>query len=312
VGTIQGDDLSENPSALMSRPIFKALTGFCLLALLLVAVVVALTLSQPVPPLPPLPNPNGYDDFVAAGKAITNRTNDYTQMTTNELRAFVQENAGALKQARLGLTRECRVPLSYAPTNVVYLEDLGDLKRLALALAAEGRLAESENRMDDAVDSYLTTIRMGQETCRGGLIINSLVGTAVEAIGVTRIERTLTNLNAKQCRELAVALETADYRREPTAAILAQERDWSRRVFGIKGQIARLVTFRSRRQMEMRATAKAAAQQLRTQTLIVNLASRAYELENGKPAPPVAGLVPEYLQRVPNAFAAGTNASRPP
>lgn len=296
----------------MSRLIFKALAGFCIAALLLVAIVVALTLSHPAPPLPALPNPNGYDDFVAAGNMLADTNFDLSTMTTNELRDFVVQHTNALALARRGLTRECRVPLLYSPTNTVYFEGLGAVKRVAQGLVAQGKVAESENRMDDALDAYLTAIRAGQESDRGGLIINSLVSIAMESMGIVRIEATLTNLSAKQCRELVSALESAESRRVPAAAILAQEHQWVRRTFGLKGQIQLLFTIKNTRRTERSWMSRVAAQQVRTQTLLVKLASRAYELEKGKAPPQPADLVPEYLKGLPASFNAATNSSRPP
>ena len=47
------------------------------------------------------------------------------------------------------------VPLDYSPTNEEHLPNLASLKRLAQAMAAEGRLAELENRPADAAEAYL-------------------------------------------------------------------------------------------------------------------------------------------------------------
>ncbi len=296
----------------MRRPIFKIFAGFCLLALLLVVAVVVATVSGPAPPPAPLPSPNGYDDFIAAGKMIVGSSSDYPTMTTNELRAFVLTNAEPLKLVRLGLSRNCQVPLGYSGTN---MSDYGNpvaIKQLVQTLAAQGRLAELENRPQDAGDAYLAGIRLGQESVRGGLVINSLVGAAVEAISTTRMEAALNNFDARQCRELAGALESAESRRESPATILKREREWVRHTFGLKGQFQLLIDFRSIQKMEQTWKAKVTAQQNRTQALTVKLASRAYELEKGKRPLTVSALVPEYLKAVPQVSTAATNAlSRP-
>jgi len=267
----------------VARPIFKLLTGFCLAAVVVAALVVAMELLKPAPQLPPLPRPNGFDEFAAAGKMIVGDASAFPTMTTNELRAFVAQNAEALKLARTGLTHQCRVPVVYSQTNMDFVERAGAIRQLALALATQGRLAESEGRTGDAAKDYLTVMRIGQESCRGGLIINSLVSVAVEAIGTVRLEQVADKLDAAQCAELASTLRSAESRREPLATILAQEREWGRRTFGIKGQIQWLISFKSLRAAEQRWMAKATAQQNRTANLIARLASRAHELDEGKP-----------------------------
>ena len=56
----------------MAHPVAKLLTGFFIVAVLLVVAAAVFTFSQPAPPPRPLPQPNGYDDFVKAGEMITN------------------------------------------------------------------------------------------------------------------------------------------------------------------------------------------------------------------------------------------------
>jgi len=76
-------------------------------------------------------------------------------------------------------------------TNVSGLgPELARLKVLARLLTDEGQLAEMENRYADAAQSYLDTIRLGNEMSRGGFIINRLVGIACEAIGDTPLSKT--------------------------------------------------------------------------------------------------------------------------
>src|ERR1035438_2703033 len=126
----------------MSHPVAKVLTGFFVVAVLLVIAAVIFTFSQPAPPLPPMPRPNGYDDFIKAGEMITDSVSDYRTMNQAELRSFVTNNAEALKLVRTGLGRECRVPLDYSATNDTNIRNLSNMKRLAFSLTAQGRLAE--------------------------------------------------------------------------------------------------------------------------------------------------------------------------
>src|SRR5712692_91043 len=92
----------------MSKTVRKAL-----LALLLIVVILVVVLGiimAPLPPPEPLPNPNGYDDFVRAGKMIAGRLDDVSELDHEELRALIRTNAEPLRLARLGLTRRCAVP----------------------------------------------------------------------------------------------------------------------------------------------------------------------------------------------------------
>jgi hypothetical protein len=291
----------------VARPIARLLTGFFAVAAVLLVAALILTLGQPAPAPPPLPMPNGYDDFVKAGGMVTDTASDYGTMSEEELRAFVKKNAEALKLVRTGLGRECRVPLDYSATNTAFLGNLAAIKRLAQAMTAEGRLAEMENRPADAAAAYLAVMRLGVASSHGGLIINSLVSIAIDTIGAVRMEKLVTNLDAKQCREAAAALESCEAQREPTDIIMRQERAWARRVYGLKGQLARLLMFKSLKQSEGKWVAKAKAQQTRTRLLLIQLAVRAYELEKGQRPKSLADLVPVYLKTIPQDPLTGTN-----
>jgi len=295
----------------MAHPAAKVLTGFFVVAALVVAAAVIFTLSQPLPPPAPLPQPNGYDDFVKAGEMITDRATDYATMSEEELRAFVKENAEALKLARTGLGRESRVPLDYSPTNGVMLSRLATLKRLGQAMTSEGRLAELENRPADAAEAYLAVIHLGHAMCQGGLIIDSLVGLAIESMGTAGLQRLAPALDAKQCREAASAVETCEAQREPTETIWARDRTRTRRTYGIKWQIARLFAFRSLKQNEQRVAARVTTHQTRVRVLLIQLATRAYELEKGQSPKRLADLVPAYLKTIPQDPLTGTNMAFP-
>jgi hypothetical protein len=121
------------------------------------------------------------------------------------------------------------------------------------------------------------------------------------------MQRLTPTLDAKQCCEAAAALESCEARRESTDTIRRQERAWARRIWGFKGQIARLFQFRVLKQIEQKWVSKAKAQQTRTQLLLVQLAARAYELEEGERPKSIADLVPAYLKAVPQDPLTGTN-----
>jgi hypothetical protein len=296
----------------MSRPIGKLLAGFFIAAAVLAIAAVILTLSQPAPTPAPLPKPNGYDDFVKAGRMVSKDSSDFGTMSEEELRAFVKKNAEALKLARTGLGRECRALPDDSATNAPHFEDLAVLKPLACAFTAEGRLAEMQNRPGAAAESYLDTVRLGHAITRGGVIMDTLVGLAIEAIGTARLENLTRNLGAKQCREVASALEAAESGRESAETMLEQEHAWARRAGGFKGRIGRLVMFKTFQQVDQKVASRVKSQQTRTQSLLVQLATRAYELEKGERPKNLADLVPAYLKAIPQDPATGTNMAYRP
>lgn len=295
----------------MRQPIAKLLFAFFVASVLLVVIAAVLVLSQPAPAPPPLPQPNGYGDFVQAGALIAGSAMDYQIMSLEELRALAARNQQALKLASVGLTRECRVPPDYSPTYAVGFTNLCAIKDLYRAFMATGRLAELEGRSGDAAEAYLTLVRLGDPVSRGGLAIDALVGLAGESMGLTGLEKLMTNLDAKQCRQAAVILESCEGRREPMAAIWARDGAWGRRVNGLKGRLAGLFTYQNLKQAEARAIAKQQSHEARTRRLMTDLAARAYELEKGNPPKSLTDLVPTYLKVIPQDPLTGTNMTYP-
>ncbi len=285
----------------------KRILLFVLFGAGVLALVIFFALPASQPPPVPLPDPNGYDIFVKSGRMLADDLSEFGKMSREELRAGLLKNAEGLKLARTGLALDCRVPPDYSPTNMARINDLAVIKRLGVGLAAEGKLAELENRPDDAAAAYLDLIRLGHESGRGGVMIDALVGIAVEAIGTAQLETLAANLDARQCREAARMLEAAEARRESAATVLQQEKTWARRAFGFKGEITRLFTIKSDQQMEQRFIAKCRTQQTRAKTLMIRLAARAFELEHGARPKALADLVPDILKTIPQDPATGSN-----
>jgi len=301
------------------RPKLRKLSLAALVILTAAFAFLILTANKSAP-LPPLPNPNGYDDLVKAGQMLDGDLPGWQElrdMSEEELRtAFastaLSKHGEALALAREGLDRACRVPLNYSPTSAAPLEGLSANKRVAIAFTALARLAEMENRPSDAARSYLEAIRLSHESTRGGVVIDSMVDSAIEAIGLGCLEKLGPKLNAQQCREVAAALETIDAKRESAEVVLQQERAWARRTYGLKGQIARLISFKSIRRSEQKQAARINKQQTQMRLLLVNLAARAFELETGARPKTFADLVPAYLKTAPQALLIGTNIFSPP
>jgi hypothetical protein len=283
---------------------------FCILAFPFI-VLFGFLVSQivgPLPPIQPLPNPNGYDDFVKAGEMVSTNSWNYDSTNLEQLRETVAANAEALALARAGLSNECRVPLQFSKVFAEnHIPDLVSVRRVAQAFIAQGRLAEMQNQFSDAAKAYLDAIRLGNESGRGGILIDAMIGAACDSLGVQQLQKITGELDAKSCRETAATLETLRAQRQTWNEIMQQESDWSRRTFGLRGQILKLF-YHSRIKHNfqlaidtMKSTQKKEAQ------LLIDLAARANELDKGKPPANVADLVPDYLKSIPQDPFTGTN-----
>jgi hypothetical protein len=262
---------------------------------------------SPGRPAPPVPN--GYDDLLAAAQdAVSTRHLKFGDADDDELRELVRQNKTALDRARVGITRECRVPIDYSVSIAVYsgqhLPVLGQFKKLALAFRAEGELAERENRTNDAVRIYMDGIRFGQELCRGGLLIDRLVGIAGEAINLEPLEALAPELDPATCRTVAQELAKMEARRESVQATFAEEKRWATQSGRLRDRlvnsfIVRVVRPKALQTSLQMGAAKVTQTQLRQRRFILELGARSYEAEAGKPPENAQELVPRYLESIP-------------
>jgi hypothetical protein len=259
-------------------------------------------------PPPPMPNPNGYDDLMKASKMLTSDVDNYTNHDVRELQTIVSAESNALQLARTGLQKQCRVPLDYNPTGTANLDKIVALKRLGAGFAAEGDLAEMQGHPDEAAKSYLDIIHVANESSRGGVLIDEIMGIANEHRGTEKLQQLTPRLNANTCRETASALETLDAQRQAWEDVLWQEHYWSRRAFpGIGAEIGRFASYREIQKVDQDVDQKYEEQQTRTRKLIIDLAARAYELDKGHPPAAVSDLVTNYLKTIPIDPVTGTN-----
>jgi hypothetical protein len=271
--------------------------------------------ARPLPPIQPLPNPNGYDDFIKAGEMVDNNSWKCNEMNLEELRKLVAKNSDALQAARIGLQKDCAVPLQFSENYMSrHLSELSSHKRLAEAFEAEGRLAEMENRPGDAAKSYLDATRLGHKSARGGILIDQLVGIAIKAIGTSHLQKLIDQLDAKSCRETAAILETLGTQRQTWNEVAQQDDAWSRRTYSsFRYRLTKLMlSISPKMRGHMKAVQNAferklEKQQTNTRQLIIDLAARAYELDKGHRPANLADLVPDYLKAIPQDPSTGTN-----
>jgi hypothetical protein len=239
---------------------------------------------------------------VAAGQSLTRSGFIPSTATLEQMREYVSSNTAALSRLRLGLTHSARVPIEFTPDYIDRWHNvLSSTKGLAVLLRTEAKVFEADQRADDALKSDLDALRFSQESVRGGLFLDMLVGMNCEAIALGSLERVLASLDPPQCRRAIQVIQDVERSREPTAEILARERAWSRRVMGWRGAILRIMPghAQSLRQAEQKAAAKRDRVDRQRGAVLIKLAGRAFKLEAGKGPGRWEDLVPRYLEKIP-------------
>jgi hypothetical protein len=280
-------------------------------ALSLFPAIVLWQLLNPLPvPHVTLPNPNGYDDLVAAGNMI-NTTNSPILSTlvepssTDQLAAEVAKFSAVYDRIRLGLSRPIRVPVWSEDGKPLATRDtdfsgIQGVRGVARALSREAELAQQQGRYRDAAEISLENVRIGGLLTRETAVLHYLVGIAIEGIGDWTLYPAIAQLDADTCRELIATLVEVERNREPLADVLYRDRVWYENARGWHGHLSTLlyeIVEGDRTQSAMARTL--ARKQAITRLLIVELALRAYELEHSALPDRLDQLVTDYLAGVP-------------
>ena len=172
---------------------------------------------------------------------------------------------------------------------------------MARAFYAEGKLAEMDGRTEDAAESYLDTIRLGDASARGGVVVHWLVGRTIEGMGIEGLYKLRNMLTPKQCRELIHVLQTLDADREPLQKIWIRDDFWESHAFGWRARLYLALGEILGTHARMRPATDYVDKRTRAQmqVLICELALLAYHVQHDRRVRKLSDLVPEYLPSVP-------------
>jgi len=272
--------------------------------IVLVVVLVALLAIPGPQPEPPLPSPNGYDDFIKATTQLSGNTPDWQSMAGEEqhaaLERFIASNEVVLATVRVGLSKECRMVPWVNATNNTHLNGLAMTKVIAQTFAAASRLALIEGRTNEAAAFAVDCIRYGNESARGGVLIDGLVGIAIKNIGLSGLKAAMDGIELETTRKALSEVAAVQAHTESADEIIKRERQWAQRgrfgPIGIIGQLVQPILNRAAYAKWRQKASKIDSDLSRAQ---IQLAAHAYELDHGQPPATARELVPQYLKSVP-------------
>jgi hypothetical protein len=288
---------------------FVARVGIAALVMLIAAIPLGLLwkLLHPRPiPERRLPRPNAYDDFVAAGKAfnaspILNTTLEPT--STAQLAAEVAKYASVFDRVEGALELPCEVPLMPFGTNWPFdlpFRNVQTIRGVARAVNCKAELAQQQGNFRDAALVSVQNMRLGVASARGGIVPHYLVGIAIEGIGQHALYQAASHLDAQSCDEVLRALEEIDETREPAEVLLARDRIYCENAWGWYGHLLLTLDDIVDDHPGYWATKQAASRSTATRRLLMlELALRQYQLEQGARPDRLESLVPSYISHIP-------------
>ena len=271
---------------------------------IIVAVVVATSVGGRPPP-PRLPNPNGYDDLIRAGSLAKG---DWPHKNMNrpdiaEIRPLVEANKAALDLARVGLGRECVVPIENSQEGLgKHIEAMRPIRMLSTLFQAEAMVLEADGRFLEASKTYRDQLALGQAITQGGMGNDMLMGSVFQTQGIAGLRRLRDRLPSEEITVLLRELESIEKRRVSLKDVEARWLAWYQ---GTHNPIMRMQfrwigmeqTGRSGELTMARHGFDRAARSLRF--LLAELAIHAYHEDKRAWPRSLQDLVPAYLASVP-------------
>lgn len=251
--------------------------------------------SLPVPP-----QPNGYAELLSAAHALKKPPIDLVGLSGEQVQSLADENRAALEKARKGLQMPGAVSVETKKGwRQQHEDELKELKRLVVVFTIEAKSQILRSHTNDAARCHLDTIRLAQAVSRGGILVDGITGLTIETIGSASLEAMIPRLDASFCHEAARMIEKLDTQREPPENVVQMEKAWSRQSFGLVARFGEILARESTAKRYAQFVTKSHACRTRTQRVMLRLAARVYELENGRSPTKTSELIPAYLDRVP-------------
>ncbi len=253
-------------------------------------------------PHPPIPEPNGFEQLSERvdelnWKSVSNQAWD--EPSADGFRTFVDTQRSELAACRSSLDVSWQVPF-YVRNDLVRN---GRMRDAARAFQAESRVDAADGRIDEVLEGGLAGVRLGTKLANGNLLLDALVGWAIESTGHGRLLALLPQLNVAQCRRAAEQLERCDSQREPLGATFARDEAWE---LESGGWFGRLLAASDRMAApddaeKLSKNCEACLKKARTANALLRgeLAIRAFRLSTGELPESLDRLVPDYLSDVP-------------
>jgi hypothetical protein len=290
------------PANLQRRQLVTARIGlfaFCCLAFIFpIALFYRLLTPMPIPHVK-LPEPNGFDDFVAAARMINSsqaaKLNGWNNRTDAQLHALVAEHARVFDRVSEGLRKACWNPYGYIPRTS---DEEAALMPLISAMFARVTLAERMGSAEEELDAAWDFMQLTMEADRGTGSDYS-IPAQVQQHAIRSLWDCRRRLSARQCTQLAMDLWKLETGREPWKVksqrqqIIEENMNWKSRLQAILADWSDTDRYEWARQMQL-------LRMTEVRILIADLAIRAHQLETNSLPASLAKLTPDYLPAVPD------------
>jgi hypothetical protein len=267
----------------------------------------------PVPKIK-APDPNGIDEVVAAGQSFSNSplfnflTRGFNfEPPTDALAKEIELYSKAFSQLREGMSKEIQVVMfpedgDLEAAQIRSMTEIRPIAFAAYALSSKSELARRLGRYGESAQHAIEAVRLGSRVSRDSDVNTLIFSTIVmEGIAAGKLFRVLPNLSSSECRDTIAALNTFEREREPLADAEFRDRIREENIIGWPGKFLSVLKASTNVRAEYLKHCLLRQQQARAinRLLTLQLAVRAYQLENGSLPNKLEKLVPQYLEQLP-------------
>ena len=176
-----------------------------------------------------MPNPNGYDDFLRAASVV--RVPDSLSLNNAslaDLRQLVAANSNALHCINIGLTKQSMVRISTTQEFITnHINTTLAMRKIAQVMDAAAQIALREARTNDSAVIVMDLIRFSRESARGGLIVERMLGVAIERMAIEDLAPCVQGLDRATAAVTLKQLTELDRNEEPVSAAMSRDLDWT-------------------------------------------------------------------------------------
>jgi hypothetical protein len=278
-----------------------------------IAVAVLLPLSwlyvkMAFPPQPPLPiadrPPSRFSELVAIGGTLDNPLESEANNDLAAFEKFVADQKTNLAKAHRLLDEPLYNDVVYGrvrPSELNLITGLTELRKTARAFVAEGVWHETNGDSDRAIDGYVDAIRLGRIHARDKLVVDYLVGHAIEGIGLQALIEGRHKLNRSQCERLLQIAARNTAAVSGLEAAYDREYVWALHVTGWFGRLQSILTMQTGDFCEFKPSLTDLETERRAAygMLMVDAALRAYRYDHGQLPQRLEELTLDYFDAMP-------------
>jgi len=249
---------------------------------------------------PPFPSPNGYGILLQAADNTKKLDKDVKSLSRGALEAYLSPHEEAMKIARSAFEHDSRVSLDgESEFKGSHAEELDGFGRLGTLFMAQALLAESKVQVNGAFDAYLDVLKIATVVSRGGVAGNLNAGNVINEKGCLGVESLIRKLSKDRIR---VAIEKIGEINQQRPGI-DELREWGLFLDQTlhEGRMATLDQGQlDEKKRDSEVAIESASMQLKKlRVVLVRLALRSFEFQNGKQPESLSLLMPEYLPHIP-------------